>query len=372
MDSIQTNLGANSALLNVATSGANLNKEITRLSSGFRINSAGDDAAGLAIANTLRAQGASLTAASQNAAQATSMLQIADGATNTISTMIDRMKELATEANSDNIGSQRDKLNDEFQQLIQEINRIANTTQYQGTGLLNGALGATIDSGSTAIAVTGVGAGAITASNASAGTYNITADTTAHTLTMTKGGLSQTISNAAGAQTLNFSFFGISINTGAGYVQDSLGAKNVTVDGGSAQFMVSSSGNYGTSDLIKLSGINLTSDALGFTTGGGVTPAVDLLTDGDAQTALNAIDTAENTINTAIGNIGAAESRLGFASTNVATISQNVTAAESTIRDADMAAETTQFTKDNILQQAGMAMIAQANSSAANVLTLLR
>ena len=97
-----------------------------------------------------------------------------------------------------------------------------------------------------------------------------------------------------------------------------------------------------------------------------------VLSSANAQTALSRIDTAIDNTNVAIGAIGAAESRLSFSSTNVATVTQNVTAAESTIRDADMAAETTKFSKFNILQQAGMAMLSQANSSAAQVLTLLR
>src|SRR4051812_12678369 len=118
MASIQNNLAANTALLNVGVSGMGLNREIAKLSSGFRINRSGDDAAGLAIANKLRGESRSLQQASRNASQATSMLQIADGATNTISGILDRLKELASQSNSDNIGSQRGKLDAEFQSLI--------------------------------------------------------------------------------------------------------------------------------------------------------------------------------------------------------------------------------------------------------------
>ncbi|HEY4321469.1 MAG TPA: flagellin [Gemmatimonadales bacterium] len=366
MASIQTNLGANSALLNVGMSGMNLNKEITRLSSGFRINSAGDDAAGLAIANKLRGEGASLAQAGRNASQASSMLQIADGATNTVSTILDRLKELATEANSASIGTQAPKLTAEFAQLTAEIDRIAATTKYQGSALVNGTFGATVDTASgsghsTVLAVTGV-TGA-TASGAPAGTYTLTSGSAGH-LTMTSGGISQTLTDVAGAQTLNFSALGITLTTGTGYVADS-GVGNVVVAGNSASFMVSSSGSYGTNDLITLNAVDLTVAGLGLT-------GLDLNSATNAQTALTAIDGAVDKTNTAIGTIGAAESRINFASTNVATIGQNVTAAESTIRDADMAAETTQFTKYNILQQAGMAMISQANQSASEVLTLLR
>ncbi|HEX3928985.1 MAG TPA: flagellin [Gemmatimonadales bacterium] len=368
MASIQTNIGANVALLNTSAAGMNLNTEIARLSSGFRINRAGDDAAGLAIANKLRGQAQSLTAASRNASQANSMLQIADGATNTISTILDRMKELATESNSDSIGSQRGKLDAEFQQLSAEIDRISATTQYQGSGLINGTFGATVDTASTSghstvLAVASVGP--IQTNGAAADTYTITANTTTHKLTMTNsaGTLSQTISNAGGAQTLDFSAFGLSISTGNAYVQDAA-IGNVVVSGSGGKFMVSSSGNYAGNDLISLNSINLTTSALGLT-------GLNLNTAASAQATLTALDTATDNVNTAIGSIGAAESRIGFAQTNVDTITQNTTAAESTIRDADMAAETTAFTKYNILQQAGMAMIAQANQSASQVLSLL-
>jgi len=370
MASIQTNLAANSALLNLGVSGMGLNKEITRLSSGFRINNSGDDAAGLAIANKLKAEGTSLAQASRNAAQANSMLQIADGATNTVASILDRLKELATQSNSDSIGTQRPKLDAEFQQLVAEIGRIAATTQYQGSNLIDGTFGATVDplttaGHSTVLAVASV-TGA-TSSGAAAGTYTITSPG-AGTLKMSNAGgtLTQTIANVAGAQTLNFSAFGIKVTTGAAYVADAA-VGNVVVSGSGGNFMVSSSGSYASNDLISLSAINLTTGAAGLNLTG-----VDVLSAGNSQTALTRIDTAIDNTNTAIGSIGAAESRLAFASTNVATVTQNVTAAESTIRDADMAAETTKFSKFNILQQAGMAMLSQANSSAAQVLTLLR
>ncbi|HEY3934437.1 MAG TPA: flagellin [Gemmatimonadales bacterium] len=364
MSSIQTNLGANVALLNTNASGMNMNTEIARLSSGFRINSAGDDAAGLAIANKLRGQAQSLSAASRNASQANSMLQIADGATNTISTILDRLKELATESNSDTIGTQRDKLQAEFSQLTSEIDRIAGTTQYQGSNLIDGSFGATLDvAGSTAI---GAGKAASASTNGTAAdTYTITSGSAGHlTMTNSATSLSQTIADAGGAQSLNFSAFGITLSTIAGYTADAaVGTIHVTGSGGN--FMVSSSGNYGTTDRISLASVNLTTTALGLT-------GQNVSDEASAVLALTAIDAATDKVNTAIGTIGAAESRIGYAQTNVDTIQQNTTAAESTIRDANMAQETTAFTKYNILQQAGMAMISQANQSAAEVLTLLR
>jgi flagellin len=361
MASIQTNLAANSALLNIGVSGMGLNKEITRLSSGFRINSSGDDAAGLAIANKLRGEGASLTVASRNAAQASSMLQIADGATNTISNILDRLKELATEANSDTIGTQRPKLDAEYQSLLSEIDRTSATTQYQGSNLIDGTFGSSVTAG-TVLAISGVASA--TASGVAAGTYTITKVGSNLHMVNSAATLSQDVADVAGAQTINFSAFGIKVTTNSSYLGGEAAVGTVVVGGSGGKFMVSSSGQYGTNDVISLNAVNLTVAGLGLT-------GTNVLSSANAVTALGAIDGGIDNANTAIGTIGAAESRLAFASTNVATITQNVSAAESTIRDADMAAETTAFSKFNILQQAGMAMLAQANSTAGNVLTLL-
>lgn len=364
MSSIQTNLAANQANLNLATTSMGLNKSIAALSSGFRINRSGDDAAGLAIANKLRAESRSLQVASRNASQASSMLQIADGAVGTISSIMDRLKELASQANSDNIGSQRPKLDAEFQSLISEIGRIASTTQYQGSNMVDGTFGASV-SGGTVLSAANVSSA--TSSGAAAGTYTITSPG-AGTLKMSNaaGTLTQTITNVGGAQTLNFSAFGIKVSTGAAYVADAA-VGTVVVSGSGGNFMVSSSGQYSTNDLVSLASINLTTGATGLNLTG-----LDLLSSANAQTALSRIDTAVDSVNTAIGAIGAAQSRIDFASANVATITQNTIAAESTIRDADMAATTTQFSKYQILQQAGTAMLAQANSSASSILKLLQ
>ena len=363
---INTNVSAINAANNLSKVQNAVSMSMEKLSSGFRINSSGDDAAGLAIANKLRSEGRSLQQAGRNASQANSMLQIADGATNTVSTVLARLKELATQSNSDSIGTQRSKLDAEFQALVSEIGRIASTTQYQGSNLIDGTFGSSVTAaGSTVLAVANV-TGATT-SGAASGTYTITKVGAKLQMSNAAGTLTQQISDAAGAQTLNFSAFGIKVTTGAAYTGAETAVGNIVVGGSGGNFMVSSSGQYSGADLISLSAIDLTTGATGLNLAG-----LDLLSAANAQTALTRLDTALDNTNTAIGSIGAAESRINFASTNVATIAQNVTAAESTIRDADMAAETTQFTKFNILQQAGMAMISQANQSASQVLTLLR
>jgi flagellin len=128
--------------------------------------------------------------------------------------------------------------------------------------------------------------------------------------------------------------------------------------------MVSSSGSYASNDLVAVNGSDLTAATLGVT-------GKSLLNAAAAQTTLAALDTAQGAVGTAIGKIGAAQSRIDFASTNVANLIQNTAAAESTIRDADMAYEMTVFTKNQILQQAGTAMLAQANAAPQSILKLI-
>ncbi len=279
---IQTNTAANSALRFAQVNSGNTERSIQKLSSGFRINRSGDDAAGMALANKLRADNRALGQAQRNAQQGQAVLQIMDGATQTVSTILDRMKELATQANSANSGDQTDKLDGEFKKLIEEIDRIVTTTKYQGSTLLDG----------------------------SATSFN---------------------------------------------------------------FQVSSSGQYAGNDQVKLATTNVKLDS---TTLGvnalTITGADNAAAQTSAQAALTAIDTAIGTLNKGIGDIGAAQSRIDFASSNVSTMLQNSLAAESTIRDADMAYEMTQFTKNNILSQAAQSMLSQANQGAQGILQLLR
>ncbi len=381
---IQTNTSANGALRNLSRNAMASERSIQKLSSGFRINRAGDDAAGLAISNQLRAEGRALGQAGKNAAQGTSMLQVMDGATQTISTILDRMKELSVQANSATIGNQKQKLQDEFAQLRSEIGRIVNTTSYQGSKLVDGSFGAKVTSGTgdfasgalaaageiAAINLNGAAAGTITFATATAAT--MTASKTVNGTTVT-----QQLSTVAGAQTLNFDQIGVKINTGTSFVTTAAATSGtVVVGGGSAQFQVSSSGsaNYGNvtnGDLIQLNAFNLATDSTALNL-----DTIDLTLAADAtngaQNALTRLDTAISSTNDALGLIGAAQSRFDFASSNVATMLQNTQAAESTIRDADMAYEMTQYTKNNILQQAATSMLSQANQGAQGILELLR
>ncbi len=379
MSRINTNVAANNAYKNLSSTSGMLERSIQKLSSGFRINRSADDAAGLAIANKLRADVRSLMQAQRNASQANSMLQVADGAINTVATILDRMKELASQANSANVGAQADKLQAEFTALVSEIDRIAATTTYNGTALTNGGFGAALDTTNSTAWTTAAGNVAdITLSGTSAGTYTFDSAAASATLTRTADSVSQVVTGIAGTarETITFSSFGISVEgtqswAGAAGVD---GLTIVVTAGTSGSFMVSSSGNYGSGDLVSVSGIDLrSSQATGLDlASGGFNLATALTSATNAQGALTRLDTAINKLATAIGTVGAAQSRIEFATTNVANLIQNTAAAESVIRDADMAFEMTVFTKYQILQQAGTAMLAQANQAPQTILTLLR
>jgi flagellin len=368
---IQTNAMALNAHRNLSISSNNLAQSIEKLSSGFRINRAADDAAGMAIANKLRADGRAMTQASRNAAQAGALLQIADGALSTIGGILDRMKELAAQAASDNVSaSQRTTLQSEFAQLRSEITRIVETTTYQGDVLLDGNYGASV-SGTlqTAANITSVSIG-----GTAADTYNfqVLAD---DVLTVNNGAATgdtqTTVAITDGAQTVNVSVFNISFKTGGSFNADSDGdltaQETVIVTAGTGgNFLVGASGQSSYSDdLISVTNLDATVSTLGIASS-------DLDNSrASAQSALADLDTAIEAVATAIRDLGASQSRIEFASQNISSMIENYAAAESVIRDADMAQEMVQFTKNQILQQAGTAMLAQANAAPQSILSLL-
>lgn len=364
---IQTNLNAMNALRNLGITEAQQTSEIQKLSSGYRLNRAGDDAAGMSIANSLRSAGRALGQAQKNAQQAGSFLQIADGAVQTLSTMLDRMRELATEAGSANVtDSDRAKISAEFTSLQSEWDRIVNTTQYQGQTLLNGSFGIT-DSG-TLKAVVGVSNVSLSGAKAST-TYTIS-QSTATAVTLSDGTTSQTVTTTAGGagvtQHLSFDKLGIAFDySGTLGVATLNGATVVTGASQPASFRVGSGTTA--NDQIAVSLDNLSASTMTIDAA-----SINVTTAANAATALTNITSALGSLNTAIGNIGAAENRMEYATTNLNSLIQNTAAAESTIRDADMAKEYAQYTKLSILQQAGTAMLAQANSSSQSILQLLR
>src|SRR5690606_19929352 len=157
---INTNVASLNSQRILGQTGVALSRNIGRLSSGFRINRAADDAAGLGIANQLRADLRAMRQASRNAEQASSLLQVAEGATQTIQTIVERMKELAVQAASDNV-SDRTSIQAEFLQLQNEIQRIVDTTKFQNSKLLDGSFGNEVDGASSLLGVAGVNASSI-------------------------------------------------------------------------------------------------------------------------------------------------------------------------------------------------------------------
>ncbi|MCC6773782.1 MAG: hypothetical protein IT360_21530 [Gemmatimonadaceae bacterium] len=361
---INTNVGALRAQGNLMRVNEQVSASMAKLSSGFRITRAGDDAAGLGIANVLRADIRSLSQAARNSEQANSSLNIAEGAASTIQKMLERMKELASQAASDNVDSSgRSRITSEYQALRSEIDRTVATVKFQGNTLLNGAFGATIDSASTAL---GAATGAYNIRLTGAGTGALTLSSGSSIATLTNGSTTQTLGvTASTKQSLSFTSLGVTIDTSQAVTASSL-AGNISIGASTGTFLVSSSGQYTGNDQITVSGaqLDLRANTLSVTT--------DPTTLANAQTAMSQIDVAIGTVNTALGTIGSLQSRFDVATENVRTTIQNFSAAESTIRDLDMAAEMTTFTKNQVLSQAGTAMLAQANSAGQSILTLLR
>jgi flagellin len=377
---INTNVAALNAQRNLSTVQSALQSSMEKLSSGFRINHASDDAAGLGIANTLQADTRALTQASRNAEQAGAMLQVGEGATSNITDMLQRMKELATQAGSDNVDDNgRASIKAEWDQLVSEIAATVSTTKFQNKTLLDGGFGNSVDTNaanSTALAA-GTGVYGATISGTAADTYTISSAT--GTLTLTNGsGVSQTVAvTNDGKQDVAFDNFGVTLsldsnftaNAGSGSSADASTIKvNAGTSGGS--FLVRSSGDYTGADLVSISNIDLRTTTLGIDSG-----SITFTGNGtntEWQNAISSVDSALTTVNSALGTIGAAQNRINYAMSNAKTEADNFSAAESVIKDVDMASEMTKFSSNQILAQAGTAMLAQANQSAQSVITLIR
>ena len=369
---IQNNIAAFNAHRNLKTADAGLSKSLERLSSGYRINKASDDAAGLAVSMRFRAQIKSLAQAGRNASEANSLLQVAEGAGDQITNILQRMKELATQAASTNTGTtDRSNISAEVETLESEITRIANSTKYSGSSLIDGSFGGlTVSSGASAAGNLDSqnGITAIDVSGAQASTsYSVAVSTAGNgAITITDGTSTQTISASAltGVQSeqLDFNTFGIKLTVN-GVVNDTATATSslATSALSTSSFQVGYENNADN---------NITFSLANMTTAG-LTADVSVGTLSGAQTALTTIDTALDTLANARATIGSSQKRLGFATANLSSTIENLSAAESVIRDADMAFETVAFTKNQILLQAGTSMLAQANQSPQSVLSLL-
>lgn len=360
---IANNPGSLTVQRYLGTAGDNFQKSLQKLSSGLRINKAADDAAGLAISQTFRSDIASFKVAVRNANEATSLVQVAEGAMNEIHNILTRLKELATQAASGNALSNLDKINAEASQLTNEIDRIADSTEYADTALINGNWGNT-----GTFSGTGIQLNTLDVSGASSATTYTFTDAAGTGLSLGNGTVTQTVTlSGIGAQSVNFSTLGIKFDLDTGYTTDvGLDADTIFINaGGGGTFQVGSENNSNNQIAFNIGDVNMD------TIMDGSSLTVDLSTQSGAQTALTDIDTAISYVSDKRGDLGAIQNKLSYAVSNLTTMLENTVASESIIRDVDMAAEMAEFTKTQILIQFGTAMLAQANMAPQAALQLL-
>jgi flagellin len=388
---INTNIEALNAQRNLGISGLAFGKSVEKLSSGLRINRAADDAAGLAISEKLRAQVRGLNQAQRNAQDGISMVQTAEGALTEVHSMLQRMRELAVQASNSTLSSaDTQSVNTEITALKAEIDRVAGSTTFNGQFLLTGALSVS-QSGGTAI----VGLALATTTNADISSVDVSGAkaSTTYTLTsqaggfvtLTEGGNSQQVAltaiGATGTEAVNFSTLGVKITivgaaakTAVDLATDLATKTIITGAGSAANFQIGANA----SDTLAVTFADARTSAAGYGTlatnigtfstatgsGTGIVAA--------AQALITSVDTALAYISTTRGNFGAVQNRLEHTVASLGVSSENLAASESRIRDLDVASEMVNFTKTQILQQAGTAILAQANQAPQSVLSLLR
>ncbi len=378
---INSNVMSLNAQRNLSTSGGQLAQSLQRLSSGLRINGAKDDSAGLAISQRFTAQIRGLSAATRNAQDAVSLTQTAEGALGSVQSNLQRMRELAVQAsNGTNTQADRDALNNEYTQLKDEIQRVAEQTKFAGAALLNGSFSAVFQVGANVGESITVSSIANVQVASLGGTYTrYEASVAASSLTdfanaiaaggVTIGGTDIGAITAAGsaqerAGQLVEAINRVSSTTGVGAAYDSASG-NLTVTKSGSAIVVAGSANAAT----EAGWVNGNVGSATTTTG---VNGTNLSSYTNAQAAIGLLDTAINSVSNSRASVGAFQSRFESAIANLMTTSENLTASRSRIMDADFAEETAKLTRAQVLQQAGVAMLAQANAVPQNVLSLLR
>jgi flagellin len=371
---INHNMNAVNAQRNMLINNIDAGKSMEKLSSGLRINRAGDDAAGLAISEKMRGQIRGLDQAARNAQDGISLLQTAEGALNETHSMVQRMRELVVQANNDtNNGDDRDAIQKELLQLTQEIDRVATKTQFNTKNLLDGTLGSKIKAGGGDEAtLTAAGVTANLTGLAAGKTITFTATTLA--ITAAVGGVTQTIDLSApttvtAGSSINFDKLGFNLSFSANYTAAGLNGLTLGTAGTTAQFQIGA--NEGTVLAVNISSMKAAD--IGGTNGGSTASlaAVNVKTNA-YDDDIKAVDKALKDVSTQRTQLGAWQNRLEHTINNLNTSSENLQSAESRVRDVDMAKEMMQFSKNNILSQAAQAMLAQANQAPQGVLQLLR
>ncbi|TCS39195.1 flagellin [Paucimonas lemoignei] len=469
---INTNIASLNAQRNLTTSQSSLATSLQRLSSGLRINSAKDDAAGLAISERMTSQIRGLNQASRNANDGISLTQVAEGAMAESTNILQRMRELSIQsANSTNSSGDRKALQEEVASLQSELNRVAQTTEFNGQRILDGSFtgasfqvgananqtinfsisslkgssiggiasstGTEVGAAAAADITIAIGGGAAQTINSSAGytgnTYQDATSAYAKAAAINDAGIAglsvtasttgtQTVGAIGGTagDTYNLSINGVAIftNTDVATAMSNATLRD-TINANSSQTGVIASLNGGDLTLTAADGRNIvvTESGTGFTAGtdglsvtggdfdgtlrgtlsvsatdtiaiGGTVAnlglnasiakdalgvdSIDISTAAGAQTAIKRLDAALGSVNSNRAAMGALQNRFQSTIASLSTTSENLSAARSRIMDADFAAETAQLTRGQILQQAGTAMLAQANSLPNGVLSLLR
>ncbi len=401
---INTNIVSMNAQRNLGMSQASLATSMQRLSSGLRVNSAKDDAAGLAISERMNTQVRGLTVAARNANDGISLSQTAEGALGKVGDMLQRMRELAVQSgNATNSKSDRAALQSEVSQLASEIDRVAKTTSFNGTKVIDGSFsgavfqvgansGDNITVGALANA-TGKGLANVSYGQASAAVVSsgITSGGAAgnYDAKLASGTISITVSGSA-AVDIGELAAASSADERVGQIVAAVNAKSTDTgvtaflakdDAGATtiSFRSGTLTSAGTAANVTLTGFSATNSGFAAPT---VTAAagtektgidnVTVSTQADAWVALKKIDSAIDKVNSSRADLGAIQSRFENSIGNIESQNENISAARGRIVDADFAKETANLSRSQILQQAGTAMVAQANSLPQGVLQLLQ
>lgn len=413
---IQHNIAALNTHRNLGANQASAAKNLEKLSSGFKINRAGDDAAGLAISEKMRGQISGLDMASKNASDSISLIQTAEGALNETHSILQRMRELAVQSSNDtNVTDDREALQKEISQLTQEIDRVANTTEFNTQKLLDGGFSGTFQIGAnegqtmkmdigkmdsaslglnSSVTIKETGTTADNTNNAvlADGTYtldgtnlkdnkgNVVGTFASDKITVaTKDVVTLTNTDLKDKSTITISNNGANFevkNEATG--SNKLSAGTYKVSGTNVLKDDKLVGTLGTNKITLTDGTDITEAELGFKTGTlkdtseFTVNGADISSRDQASGSITSIDNAIKKVSEQRSSLGAVQNRLEHTINNLGTSSENLTAAESRIRDTDMAAEMMAFTKNNILSQAAQSMLAQANQQPQGVLQLLQ
>nr|WP_317284624.1 flagellin [uncultured Dysosmobacter sp.] len=403
---IQNNIMAMNAYRNYSNNTSALSKNLEKLSSGYKINRAGDDAAGLAISEKMRAQITGLEGAQSNAKDGVSLVQTAEGALTEVHDMLNRMYSLAEQSANGTYENETDRaqLQKEVTELKSEINRIADSSNFNGINLLDGSMERAGADGGVGLVLTS-GAGAIDFKQTSSGATNASATfdldlsklsfdtlTTDSTFTLRINGKDYDVNVTAGVTDATGLAKAVATEL-TGKVPDGRGAK-FTVAAAAAGKLTFTAGAQGvlsqkdaglttaravggkslslqigdTSDDFNQLSVSIKdchTDSLGIAD-------IDIGTQEGAKAALDTIESAINYVSDVRGTLGATQNRLDHTMNNLSVMQENIQDAESTIRDTDVAEEMMSYTKNNILVQSAQAMLAQANQVPQGVLQLLQ